>query len=375
MDQSRYFSEASSIGEDSSTKEFGPSAKSTRALSQYANYDFLAVLGLAQRLCIRFLPITWQTRLSRIGRGGQARIDQALANVQISFAFKRFHHPDQDPFRETIQEMVVLSHPVIQEHKHIVQLEGICWDIPQDDKIWPVLVFQKSHLGDLHSFARLEKFKTLSMEDRFDLCADIGIALRDMHCNGNFPFLFMLTTANQKAGIIHGDIKPQNILVFEEKSRIVAKVADFGFATCFQSEDDLVSIPISVPWNAPEHHGGRFRPEQAKQMDVFSFGMLCFWLLFAVGSLSNLPLHPGTIPESGQLVTFDPCKPEKNLLQLWKRNNKLVDWICWLVCEDVHNDDNTKKRLIRFFQSTLTLASRLRCTDFEQLVGLLKSYR
>ena len=189
MDQPLSFGEVSSLGDDPSIKSFGPSATSIYTSSQYTNYSFIAVLGLAQRLRIRFLPITWQAALGPVGKGGQARINQALANVQISFAFKRLNHPDRDPFRATVQEMVVLSHPMIQGHEHIVQLEGICWDIPQDHKVWPVLVFQKSHLGDLYNFTRLEQFKNLSMEDRFELCADIGIAIRDMHCNGNVFFL------------------------------------------------------------------------------------------------------------------------------------------------------------------------------------------
>ncbi|KAL8724888.1 MAG: hypothetical protein Q9166_007692 [cf. Caloplaca sp. 2 TL-2023] len=360
MDSPRSFGEISSLGDDLYTKSFGPSATSTRTSSQYTNYGFLAVLGLAQRLHIRFLPITWQAALGRIGRGGQARINQALANLQTSFAFKRFDHPDRDPFRETVQEMVVLTHPRIQEHEHIVRLEGICWDIPQDDKIWPVLVFQMSHLGDLYNFTRLEKFKTLSMEDRFNICADIGIAIRDMHHN-----------ANQVAGIVHGDIKPQNVLIFEEKSRIVAKVADFGFATCFQSEDNLVSIPVSVPWNAPERHNGYFQPKQAKQMDCFSFGILCFWLLFASGPLGNLPLPPDTVSESGQLVTFEPYEPEKNLLHMWKKDNRLVEWVCCLVREDGHLANSAIDRLVSLFQITLALDPKSRCIDFERIIYLL----
>jgi Protein tyrosine and serine/threonine kinase len=165
--------------------EFGESAKPTRILSQFANYGFIAVLGLAQRLHIRFLPITWQTAIDPFGKGGQARIHQALVNIQTSFAFKRFKHSNQDLFGETVQEMIVLSHPVIREHEHIVTLEGICWDIPQDERVWPVLVFQKSHFGDLDKFARLEKFKSLSTEDKLSLCADVGIAIRDMHHNGS----------------------------------------------------------------------------------------------------------------------------------------------------------------------------------------------
>ena len=178
------FGEYDSLASDHNTKTLGPSATPACAAKQYADYGFIAILGLAQRLKIRFLTITWQAPLGRIGKGGQAGINQALVNVQTSFAFKRFDHRPHDPFRETVQEMVVLSHPVIRKHEHIVRLKGICWDIPDDDHVWPVLVFQKTHLGDLHRFTRLERFKNLSIEDRLNLCVDIGIAISNMHHNG-----------------------------------------------------------------------------------------------------------------------------------------------------------------------------------------------
>lgn len=73
------------------------------------------------------------------------------------------------------------------------------------------------------------------------------------------------------------------MLVFEDMSRFIAKVADFGFATCFQSHNDLISMPKSEPWNAPERHDRHIKGEQGKQMDVYSFGMLCFWLVFKAG--------------------------------------------------------------------------------------------
>ena len=175
----------SSLADHPDTKSFSSSTAPTLASNHYANYDFIAILGLAQRLHTPFLPITWQAGLGHIGEGGQARINQALANIQTSFAFKHFDHPDSDPFQRTIQEMAVLSHAAVQEHAHIVKLEGICWDIPSEHDVWPVLVFQKTHLGDLQRFARLKKFENLLMEDRLNLCTDIGIAIRDMHHNGN----------------------------------------------------------------------------------------------------------------------------------------------------------------------------------------------
>lgn len=176
----------SSLASDYNTKVFDSSVRPVRASEQYAEYGFIAVLGLAQRLHVRFLPIQWQKALGQIGKGGQAAINEALINLQMSFAFKLFkYRPPQYPFREITQEMAVLCHPVVRKHEHIVRLEGICWDISEDDSVWPVLVFQKSQFGDLHdSFAKWQRFKNLSIEDKLNLCADVGIAIRDMHHNG-----------------------------------------------------------------------------------------------------------------------------------------------------------------------------------------------
>lgn len=188
------FGEQSSLASNPNTKVLGQSAAPVRASERYSGYGFVAILGLAQRLNIDFLPITWQAPLGPIGRGGQAGINQALINIQISFAFKHFDYKWRDPFREIAQEMVVLSHRVIRDHKHIVRLEGICWDIRSSTQVRPVLVFQKTDLGDFHKFSKSEKFKSLSTEDKLNLCADVGIAIRDMHRNGNFslPGVFVL---------------------------------------------------------------------------------------------------------------------------------------------------------------------------------------
>jgi hypothetical protein len=38
-------------------------------------------------------------------------------------------------------------------------------------------------------------------------------------------------------------------------------------------------MPKSEPWNAPEYRK-ECKPADGQKVDVFSFGMLCLWLLF-----------------------------------------------------------------------------------------------
>ena len=131
--------------------------------------------------------------------------------------------------------------------------------------------------------------------------------------------------AYQTVGIIHENIKPENVLAFESCSGFVAKVADFGFAICFQTHNDLISILKSKPWNASEHHDRHIKVEQGKQMNVYSFDMLCFWLVFQARSSVDLSLPLNSTLKIGQFVSFERNQPEKNLIQLWKKDNKLIN--------------------------------------------------
>ncbi|KAF2685426.1 TPR-like protein [Lentithecium fluviatile CBS 122367] len=362
-----------SLEADPYTKSFGTSATPAYPGGAYSDYGFIAVLGLAQRLKIDLLPITWQALRGLIGQS-RARINQALLSIQTSFAFKRFDHDNQsDPFRETVQEMAILGHPLVQNHPHIVNLIGICWDIEEnsetlkedqdistDIQVWPVLVFEKSHFGDLYSFARSGRGKGLSVENRLKICADVGIAIRDMHLNN----------------IIHGDIKPQNVLIFEESPGIyTAKVADFGLSTHFRGENDLINIPISVPWNAPEYHNRAFYPQDAKAMDVYSFGMLCLWLLFGIET-STTTSNPLEAADTTGIFSFEAqdWSEKGDLLLSWK-SSRLLDWAIQLTTGDRRLKTNAKDRVTRFFLSSLCVNPQKRITDWGCFLSFLDPAR
>lgn len=150
-------------------------------------YNFLSFLATAQELQVPFLPITWEAARQDIGKGGTSTINEALVNLQVSFAFKRIHgdtkrdKTEQQIFKTLISEIAALGHPFIREHSNIAQLQGICWDIPPDDKPWPVLVFEKTKFKDLYNFAQLPVGREMGIDERVKLCVDIGRAMRDLH--------------------------------------------------------------------------------------------------------------------------------------------------------------------------------------------------
>jgi hypothetical protein len=149
-------------------------------------FNFLSFLATAQALQIAFLPIAWDPKRKVLGTGATSRVHQLLVNLDTSFAFKIYHERNKTAdqvFGYLINEITVLSQKFIREHANIAQLQGICWDISPDSNMpWPVLVFEKSHFGDLYHFAT-HGGRAMRVDERLELCVDIGRAIMAMHSN------------------------------------------------------------------------------------------------------------------------------------------------------------------------------------------------
>ena len=99
---------------------------------------------------------------------------------------------------------------------------------------------------------------------------------------------------NTKAiDVIHGDIKPENILISkaDNAAAYVAQVIDFGYSTL--RTDQPINMPRSHGWTAPEWHHRGFNYADAEKMDVYSFGLLCLWL-FAFDEQESISDHNRT---------------------------------------------------------------------------------
>lgn len=161
-------------------------------------YDLLGFLGVAQRLRLDILPVTWQSALDEVGEGGTAKIRQAKFNTQTSFAFKRLKRDswattEAQNLRVLIAEIAVLGHLAVRRTR-LSNFEGICWDVgPGDKDIWPVLVFEKSPYGDLNTFMASGSGKALAFEDRVELLFYVADAVRILHTAGRFPDSLILS--------------------------------------------------------------------------------------------------------------------------------------------------------------------------------------
>lgn len=170
-------------------------------------------------------------------------------------------------------------------------------------------------------------------------------------------------------GIIHGDIKPANILVFKEADEtLIAKLADCGYSV-YAKGCEFIHLPKSRPFNAPEYHYRGFQFDDARKQDIFSLGMSCFWILFhdvlweAAGNTNEFI---GTSTHATQ----DPWSHD--LLETLKQDQKLVNLARRLVDQESRLSGQRKANLSRFLELTLAHSPQERELDMAELVELLR---
>ena len=174
-------------------------------------------------------------------------------------------------------------------------------------------------------------------------------------------------------GVVHGDIKPQNVLVFKDAvtKKTTVKVADFGYSTLIVGESGKVFLPKSRPWNAPEHHFGEFSAQEAKMTDVYSFGMLCLWLLFG-NRLSDIPQT--SADGTAELILFNAPLLQidgPTLLEILKDEDRVEDIANHLVESMPGLNVECRIRLKEIFSLTLPSNPGKRTSDLARVIGLL----
>jgi serine/threonine-protein kinase len=110
--------------------------------------------------------------------------------------------------------------------------------------------------------------------------------------------------AIHQAGVVHGDLKPNNVLVSPE-GRVA--VADLGLSRVW--EDGPSGVPISVAgtpgYMAPEKLGSRPRmPALMSRADIYSVGVMAFELL--TGTLPFQDEHAGNVMRQQLYRAPDP---------------------------------------------------------------------
>ncbi|HEV2061497.1 MAG TPA: protein kinase, partial [Solirubrobacteraceae bacterium] len=196
----------------------------------------------------------------QIGTGGMSTVYRAFDTVlERQVAVKLMHrdmagHPDQlERFRREARAVAQLNHP------HIVQVI----DAGEDENM-PYIVFEYVEGETLKD--RIRRFGRLPIPEAIAYAIEIAWALGAAHARG----------------IVHRDVKPQNVLVDEEGS---AKVTDFGIARTLDQEGLTADGRVlgTTDYVSPEQALGH---AVTGQSDLYSLGVVLYEML-----TGDVPFH------------------------------------------------------------------------------------
>jgi serine/threonine protein kinase len=194
------------------------------------------------------------------------------------------------------KEYQILKTELLASHENIVNAYGCCWQtLPTGpSQPMPSLILEGSPFGDVSTFSRS---RFLTLRERLRLCLDVTSGLDALHTHG----------------VIHGDLKLNNILVFKSRSQgYIAKLADFGSAILLSE----TTFPCRAPpgtkvYRAPECTDGSvvLRRDDLVKTDLFSLGVTLAFLLV------------------GSHIVDDIMTLSESDIQSLKEDNQLADWI------------------------------------------------
>ncbi|XP_015579440.1 probable LRR receptor-like serine/threonine-protein kinase At3g47570 isoform X2 [Ricinus communis] len=204
-----------------------------------------------------------------IGIGGFGSVYKGtLQQVGMEVAIKVLNMERRGAYKSFIAECQTLGSI---RHRNILKLVSIC-SIESEGKYFKALIYEFMANGSLerwlHTSGREKDRKqresgNLNLRQRLKIAVDIAHAIDYLH-NGS------------PSTIIHGDLKPSNILLDEE---MTAHVGDFGLAVIGSS------IPIETQPHGVRGTVGYIAPEYgtsgsvSREGDVYSYGVLLLEML------------------------------------------------------------------------------------------------
>ncbi|KAL8811900.1 MAG: hypothetical protein Q9223_007426 [Gallowayella weberi] len=194
--------------------------------------------------------------------------------------------------RHAYREIRPLCHPRLQRHPNIVNL--VSWGLSLDaletvslnSLSTPLLILERAHC-DLAQFIKSEDYEIASFDVLCDICLGVGRGLDSVH----------------STGMIHGDLKLENILLFPKETstgRWVAKLCDFGAALTDSQNSRYLGTDT---WLPPECYEniivGKAMPGSLIPCDIFVYGLV-IWATFI--GISFSPIHNDQQIEGGAYI-------------------------------------------------------------------------
>ncbi|KAF5714855.1 serine threonine kinase [Fusarium mundagurra] len=242
-------------------------------------------------------------------------------------------------FADIALELQILRHPPVQKHENIVDLLAVMYHDTGNKEgitVVPALVLEYAEYGSLKSYQ--EEGYARSLHEKLDIAIDAARGLEGLH----------------EAGIVHGDVKPSNLLVFKHPTKkTIVKISDFGFAMPTQGGQLIGSTEV---YRAPEAETAHFHSRYLRQQDIYSFG-LTLWTIIGDGVA-----YHSTLPDGDKL---------ENVWKL-KKTNLIASLATFNVLHRLRNEKYPLMTLAKLILTCLQCSPEKRFSSMSKIVDHLE---
>lgn len=186
-----------------------------------------------------------------IGSGGMADVYKAKDHKLNRFVAVKVLKPEYRGDREFVSKFRVEAQAAAGlAHPNIVNV----YDVGDENGIYFIVM---ELVEGITLKAYIQNKRKLSVRETIGISLQVAAGLEAAHNNG----------------IIHRDVKPQNIIISTDGT---AKVADFGIARAVSSDTINSNVMGSVHYSAPEQSRGGFSDAKS---DIYSLGITMYEML------------------------------------------------------------------------------------------------
>ena len=280
----------------------------------------------------------------KIGSGGMGLVYQAYDNILDRQVAVKFLNPKSSQY--------ISSNNFIKEARRLAKVRH-----PNVLAVYGANTFQNvtGFWSELLSGQTLEDLvkKNLNQQQILDIAKDLASAVKEVHDNN----------------IIHGDIKPQNIMLSEE-GRVV--LMDFGSGSDLNFEDFNISSSTPIIM-APELFRGH---PKTKASDIYALGVVYYFL----STKGEYPYKSHSLEELRKQILLRKPIDYKNLSGRKKWKQLIKNMLCYNpedsptideVIDDIEFIDNIPKKKKKRF-TIISILSLLICVIVVLIYSNLK---